>query len=360
MDKKAKKNVIESLNEDPTFVEFSKIQQEYELYRNRIQKLEEHKERFSEAVLLKVRADYSANITDLQDKMMPLLGKLDDKLQRMISQRTEMHNSLQGLQQELEELELRFLVGEYTEDVYEPKKEGLTSGMGQIKEQHENLNSQIEMLDGILAEHREAAAIRKPPEEEKAVGPVENPDPFEELSEEFDVEEKAASDESVAAVAVAAEGPETQAEDALIDYEDYIDTSMVDDIDQGDEEDGQGEEYDRIGEILDGEEGDAEASGIPVLEIIEGEYKGGSYPVSTNLMKIGRGPDNDIYLSLDTSVSRHHAQLVYQGGKYSVIDLNSSNGTFVNGVPVKEKALKHGDIVVIGQTKIEFQLPGEK
>ncbi len=44
----------------------------------------------------------------------------------------------------------------------------------------------------------------------------------------------------------------------------------------------------------------------------------------------GRAPDNDVVLS-DARVSRHHARLVYQAGRYVLSDLNSHNGTWVGG-----------------------------
>src|SRR3712207_7617531 len=43
------------------------------------------------------------------------------------------------------------------------------------------------------------------------------------------------------------------------------------------------------------------------------------------------------------SVSRAHCLLKHEGGRFTVLDLDSFNGTFVNGVPVKEQALAHGD-----------------
>jgi hypothetical protein len=96
---------------------------------------------------------------------------------------------------------------------------------------------------------------------------------------------------------------------------------------------------------------------IPILEVVEGDYAGQSYPITSNLVKIGRGPDNDIQLGVDTSVSRHHAQLVLQDGRYKLIDLNSSNGTFINGIRTKEQFLSANDQVMIGKTRMIFKIP---
>jgi diguanylate cyclase (GGDEF)-like protein len=75
------------------------------------------------------------------------------------------------------------------------------------------------------------------------------------------------------------------------------------------------------------------------------------YPLTT----IGRGPDNDIALQSD-EVSRRHAMLERRGMDIVVIDLGSTNGTFVNDQPtrLKESRLKRGDQLRIGDTVFKY------
>jgi anti-sigma regulatory factor (Ser/Thr protein kinase) len=72
---------------------------------------------------------------------------------------------------------------------------------------------------------------------------------------------------------------------------------------------------------------------------------------------IGRGKDNDIIL-LDGVVSRHHSRIYFDGPDVIIEDLNSSNGTFVNGTRVFLRALQDKDVINIGHpskaTKIYF------
>jgi len=68
---------------------------------------------------------------------------------------------------------------------------------------------------------------------------------------------------------------------------------------------------------------------------------------------IGRLPDNAIQIE-DDSVSSHHAELVSEGGSYRLRDLDSTNGTFVNGEPVKELLLASGARVRIGRVDASF------
>ena len=72
------------------------------------------------------------------------------------------------------------------------------------------------------------------------------------------------------------------------------------------------------------------------------------------VMRIGRGPDNDIIV-LDLGVSKQHAELRRTpASRYSIIDLGSHNGTYVNGTRVSRQELNEGDIIAIGHATFRF------
>ena len=73
-------------------------------------------------------------------------------------------------------------------------------------------------------------------------------------------------------------------------------------------------------------------------------------------VSIGRDPRNDIVIDDDT-VSREHAMLLYQNGKFTLRDLGSSNGTYVNDKKIMEAVISNGDMVRFGQATFKFQLP---
>jgi ABC-type multidrug transport system ATPase subunit/pSer/pThr/pTyr-binding forkhead associated (FHA) protein len=78
--------------------------------------------------------------------------------------------------------------------------------------------------------------------------------------------------------------------------------------------------------------------------------------IQSQVMKIGRRPDNDIVVS-DLGVSKQHAELRRTPtGRFSIIDLGSHNGTFVNGTRVHQQELNEGDILAIGHAT--FRLTG--
>lgn len=69
---------------------------------------------------------------------------------------------------------------------------------------------------------------------------------------------------------------------------------------------------------------------------------------------IGRLPECTIVVG-DPNASRRHAEVRRQGNDVVVADLGSTNGTRVNGVPVRERALEDGDQITVGTTVITFE-----
>ena len=71
---------------------------------------------------------------------------------------------------------------------------------------------------------------------------------------------------------------------------------------------------------------------------------------------IGRDPQND-YVINDKNVSRNHAKLIiYNDTEYFLEDLNSSNGTFVNGVRIQQKKVKAGDFLSFARNGNSIEL----
>ncbi|MER6401818.1 FHA domain-containing protein [Kitasatospora sp. NPDC059973] len=76
------------------------------------------------------------------------------------------------------------------------------------------------------------------------------------------------------------------------------------------------------------------------------------------VIRIGRAPDNDLVLG-DLSVSRHHAELrAHSDGRYEIADLDSHNGTYLNGLPIRQALVGPADIVGIGHSA--FCLVGDQ
>ena len=100
--------------------------------------------------------------------------------------------------------------------------------------------------------------------------------------------------------------------------------------------------------------GNARASvAEPVLEGVSPGIEGRRYTLRAGRQTIGRRDDNDIVLD-DASVSSSHAWILNQQGHHVVMNMLSTNGTFVNDERVHEATLKHGDRVRLGQAEFVF------
>lgn len=88
--------------------------------------------------------------------------------------------------------------------------------------------------------------------------------------------------------------------------------------------------------------------------VIEGPDRGRHYDLLPNRVEtIGREDGATVQLH-DTEVSRKHAQVIYDSGRYLITDLNSSNGTFINGTRITSAAVNSGDKIEIGSTCLLF------
>jgi hypothetical protein len=95
------------------------------------------------------------------------------------------------------------------------------------------------------------------------------------------------------------------------------------------------------------------AAGDAGLVLLEGDRVADTFrlgPATT----IGRLSECEIVLT-DPGASRKHAQIVRRDDGYAVSDMGSTNGTLVNGEPVRERLLVDGDRITIGSTVLEFR-----
>lgn len=88
------------------------------------------------------------------------------------------------------------------------------------------------------------------------------------------------------------------------------------------------------------------------LILKSGDKSGMEYEVRDGLV-LGRRLEAPIHLN-DTKASREHAKVVLEGGGYVLVDLDSTNGTFVNGNKIRRHRLVHDDLVRIGRTMFVY------
>ncbi len=91
------------------------------------------------------------------------------------------------------------------------------------------------------------------------------------------------------------------------------------------------------------------------LVILNGGFEGMTYDLDRDETLIGRNPTTNITL-LDEGISREHALVLYDeaAGTHQIEDLQSTNGTKVNGKRVRSATLSPGDEIQVGNTRFRY------
>lgn len=83
--------------------------------------------------------------------------------------------------------------------------------------------------------------------------------------------------------------------------------------------------------------------------MLKTEQSGGAvYEFTEGVVRVGRDPENDIVFGNSSTVSRKHARIEFDGGKWQIVDLNSTHGTQVNRRKISEAVLQSGDELQFG------------
>jgi Nif-specific regulatory protein len=93
----------------------------------------------------------------------------------------------------------------------------------------------------------------------------------------------------------------------------------------------------------------------PRLLAISGSLTGTVQPLLDGQLSIGRDESSQLFLT-DPVVSRRHCAIQQAGLQFELVDLDSHNGTFVNGIPIRRRILDHGDTIRIGNSELVFLL----
>lgn len=118
------------------------------------------------------------------------------------------------------------------------------------------------------------------------------------------------------------------------------------------------EALEEIGDTLVDRTAGREAAAAPALRarvVSLGADRSSVHELITPQVTIGREPGNDLMLK-DRLSSKHHARLVLREDGYWLQDLDSRNGSFVNGVVVTERLLRSGDVLRFGATQYRYEL----
>ena len=92
---------------------------------------------------------------------------------------------------------------------------------------------------------------------------------------------------------------------------------------------------------------------LVVIHSADPGEQGKRYELADEDLTVGREAGNTIVVASDQA-SRRHARIFLSGGAHVLVDLDSTNGTYLNSKLVKEQTLRHGDVIRIASTVLKY------
>ncbi|WP_166820649.1 FHA domain-containing protein [Thalassoroseus pseudoceratinae] len=88
----------------------------------------------------------------------------------------------------------------------------------------------------------------------------------------------------------------------------------------------------------------------------QGPLAGKQFVLFRDTTTLGSSPKADVYLFKDEVIEPEHATITNRGGRFEIVDLDTPDGTYVNGQPIRKHILQTGDQISLGRTVLEFTI----
>ena len=306
--------------------EATRAKEEWRIVKDRLAKIEEHKDQVSEAVHRRVRKDYEERLAEAKEALLNKKTEIDRELATLHGTRKKISSQLDEHLQKLEEIKFRNTLGEYSEERYQHVAREEQDKISRFETVLAALESNISRYESIFEGEEElfgAGTVTAPPEKIAEMAEVSGVAP---------VPHEAEPVTDAAGYVVEEQGPDYFS--AVAEAEEATKPKI---------------------ELKPKPKAKAKAAEQPRarLVIISGKNAGAAHFIKTTL-SLGRAESNAVVIK-DAKTSRQHAQIQKQGEEYVLVDLNSANGTCVNGERIEEHVLSNGDEVQIGDTILQFQ-----
>jgi len=354
----------------------------YQSHRQYIDKAKTQLGKFSSAVIEKVVLDHEIKSSDVADEVNPLLPQLDVLISGLETERSGIHASKGTVDEEVQELELRMLIGEMEAEDFDAAVTGLRETQNTAADRLSGIEGDLKVLSGIKerwvelavpAGHYSLPKAPAPAPEQvtpAAEKPVSTPENKPELQDavgahmsttkvQEDVGPVFPEPNPPATVKVNEEEVAIETAEGSEDSQSEVQFSLTEEsagLDAMDGGSNGGEVEIDFGEpgreIPPPEPGQRRA----LLLYQEGTAEEQIYPFQGDQLTVGRGRENDIQIKNDSKVSRYHCRITRRGNNFYIEDVKSSNGTLVNGELVTERRLFGGEEVIIGETFFRFRI----
>lgn len=330
--------------------EFQARVDRFEKYQGFIDKAKSQAGKFAAAVVEKVIQDNQSKSLEVVGEIVPLMADMEGVVQGLAGERERVLSGAQDSQFKLEELELRYAIGDLSDELFEAEA-------SEYKKVVESTDARVADIDKELQTFKDAIdrwqtlGVAAGVFSQEEAQPMPEPDIVEVPADsaiELEVDGYEGADDMTHMNPTSPERQRVEFDDA--GPGDGFDVGDLDIL-------GDDEEID-----LDG--GDAEPTRgaedekprRAVLLYQEGTAEEQIYPFTGEILSLGRGRDNDVQVKNDSKVSRYHCKLYRRGPNFYIEDNKSANGTLVNGELITERRLFGGEEVIIGETFFRFRI----
>lgn len=302
--------------------EASQIKTERHLLKERLNKLEQTKSAVSPTVYMKVYTDYSTQLDESTQKLLALKRDLDREEKNLSEKKSIIEKQVKAHTEAKEENQLRCTLGEISQERADDLNQTHTDEIARLERS-------LHLLQDAIDRHQEIFAGEVKTENKKDILPphiTSEPTP---LPERKITEKKP----TLKAVSDTPSYPPQKKENTdkinlhtnteVSAHEPSVSVSTKNSLPP------------------------------PEIEVYENDKLVQKVALGKTIV-IGRSPACDIVVK-EAKVSRKHAEIQVLKGKYILIDLESSNGTFVQGKKIKEHTLQSGEQISIGATKLVFK-----
>ncbi len=352
--------------------EVERLHQRHAELNARIEKLNAAEEIDRDEVFERVLSGYRNELQALAAELAKKKAILERDLAAHEQERKKLAHDIRKTEELLKEAKIRHIAGEYDDARYQEIQEKYSAQLSTMKKRAASLEAIAKRLKAF-----KTMDVAAPPREEAPPAPVEKRTKRGEKPRVvMEDDEFVLDDEDLPEPPPPADLPDvTPPEDALVEQsvrqvkpvtpppesDDKLDLDDDFDLERDDGWDDFGnpltdvqeeEEEALSAEAKEGGSPDA----VPMLMVNKGPNFGSKFPLTTGRITVGRSISNDIQVP-DSEVSRKHAEIYYENGKYILRDLDSSNGTFLNGKITKEAVLKHNDEISFGGTTFIVMFP---
>lgn len=298
----------------------------WRMIKDRREKVEEYKTQVSGTVFDRVKADYAERLQQAATDLLEKKIEVDSEIDVMQQAFDRAAKQLEEQKHTLEETDLRHKLGEFSENDHKSTSTELREKIDKLTEIVASIQEGINRYESLF-EEVDLSSTGKKPSIKEAPKP-KGADP--EGTSELQIDE---ASESV---------PEESSPDEPDNTDLHTQSETIQDL---------GDELD-IDEPQELEHDSAEPASTAQIVMIAGEEAGATFTL-TATTSIGRAESSTIRIN-DSRVSRQHSRIQRHGEEYIIVDLHSSNGTYVNGQKIDEYVLAPGDEVQIGDTILQF------